>query len=535
MNPSFDLLKQRWIPCRTLDRQPINLGIQEALLRSHELLEVRDPSPLTTAALLRLLVAVLHAAHGRPWTNGRRADLWELGQWNAGLIECYLDQWRERFDLFDRRYPFYQDGSFELPQPVTIARLAPELTSGNNATLFDHTVDASPPAVDPPACARWVVTYQAFTLGGGQGATSARYGKHPNLRHAPAALGALALLRGRNLFQTLLLNMVPYTDREPFLSKDDDCALWQRTEFPEPRESSQPGYLAYLTWPIRCLRLRPEATEGGWVVRYADVAQGPYFPSGPRDPFFAMRVSAANEPVPLRLSAERALWRDSSALFRFSDSRNPGRGAGEIAIVPRPRVLQEAADLEDKVDQIPLSCLVVGLDFDQAKVNLWRAEELPVPHELLTDRDRVELLCDAVHDANEIGGALRGALRFLACVIMKPDEPMKADKSSAEELERGWGAEAGYWPALEEPFRRLLRRLSERPEGRYDAFLEWRRTAIAAANDAFGLAERQAGGSARVLRARVEAWRRFVRRTWEWQALLRRAEQPEEITKDAEL
>src|SRR5207245_2213495 len=121
-------------------------------------------------------------------------------------------------------------------------------------------------------CARWLVTYQAFTLGGGQGATSARYKKHPNLRHAPAALGALALLQGETLFQTLLLNLVPYTDREPMPSGHDDQPLWQRDEFPWPKEHGPPGYLTYLTWPMRCLRLRPEATDDGWVVRSVDVA-----------------------------------------------------------------------------------------------------------------------------------------------------------------------------------------------------------------------------------------------------------------------
>src|SRR5712692_8280409 len=141
--PTFDLLNERWLPCRTLEGQPVTLGLRDALLRSHELAELRDDSPLTTAALLRLLLAVLHAAHGRRWTNGRRAAVWSEGRWDAQTVNRYLDQWRPRFDLFDPEHPFYQDGSFELPQPVTIARLATQLASGNNATLFDHTVDAT--------------------------------------------------------------------------------------------------------------------------------------------------------------------------------------------------------------------------------------------------------------------------------------------------------------------------------------------------------------------------------------------------------
>lgn len=529
MRPSFNLLDQPWLPCVTLDGPPVTLGIREALLRSHELAELRDPSPLTTAALLRLLLAVLHAAHDRPWTNKQRAELWKAGRWDSEVIHRYLDlqQCRGRFDLFDPQFPFFQDGSFELPQPITIARLATELASGNNATLFDHTVDTSPPAVAPPGCARWVVTYQAFTLGGGQGATSARYGKHPNLRHAPAALGALVLLRGETLFQTLLLNMVPFTEREPFPGGSEDRPLWERDEFPQPAESPPPGYLAYLTWPIRCLRLRPEETIDGWAVRWVDVAQGPYFPpdGGLRDPFFAMRPSAANGYVPLRLSAERALWRDSGSLFGFSVSDTPVKGATQVEVVPKPTVLRQAGALEAQGPETALSCLVVGLDFDQAKVNLWRAEELPVPRRLLTDADCTDYLKEAVRSAGKVGHSLRDALKALARGLLKPDEPARADSDLAADISRSWGAEAQYWPALEEPFRVLLRRLAEDPDG---ALRQWKRAAIQSANHAFDVAEQQAGSGPRELRARVAARRFFHRLTWEWQRLLRDSEPGEE-------
>src|SRR5262245_6528593 len=100
MRLCFNLLDQPWLPCRALDGRSLTLGVREALTRSHELQELRDSSPLTTAALVRLLLAVLHAAHGRPWTNRRRVDLWSNGRWDAETINEYLDQWQGRFDLF---------------------------------------------------------------------------------------------------------------------------------------------------------------------------------------------------------------------------------------------------------------------------------------------------------------------------------------------------------------------------------------------------------------------------------------------------
>jgi hypothetical protein len=53
-----------------------------------------------------------------------------------------LLQWEQRFDLFDTSYPFYQAAALrKWPQHSPVSKLLPELASGNNATLFDHTCD----------------------------------------------------------------------------------------------------------------------------------------------------------------------------------------------------------------------------------------------------------------------------------------------------------------------------------------------------------------------------------------------------------
>ncbi len=58
-------------------------------------------------------------------------------------MNAYLERYRERFDFFHPEHPFYQVADFDVPAdklaPVT--RLIAEAASGNNATLFDHSVD----------------------------------------------------------------------------------------------------------------------------------------------------------------------------------------------------------------------------------------------------------------------------------------------------------------------------------------------------------------------------------------------------------
>jgi hypothetical protein len=107
---------------------------------------------------------------------------------------------------------------------------------------------------------------------------------------------------------------------------------------------------------------------------------------------------------------------------------------------------------------------------------------------------------------------------------------MKADRAMAADLAQSWGAEDSYWPALEEPFRSLLRTLPEDPDAAYQ---QWLKSAIHAANRAMDLAERQAGSGPRELRARVLARRYFTRLTWEWQQLIRAHGPREEEIDDA--
>jgi len=43
-----------------------------------------------------------------------------------------------------------------------LANMIHELAAGDNATLFDHTCEASPDTFTPAEAARLLITYQAF-------------------------------------------------------------------------------------------------------------------------------------------------------------------------------------------------------------------------------------------------------------------------------------------------------------------------------------------------------------------------------------
>jgi len=159
---AYNLVHEPWIPCLREDGSAVELGLCDTLVSAHTLREIYDHSPLVTVALHRLLLAILHRVFGPPTFDGW-VDLWNRASWEAAPLKRYFAQWEDRFDLFDSVHPFYQVAAMEDAQDHPSAALALELASGNNATLFDHSVDHSPIAM-PPSLLNWIREEQALLL-----------------------------------------------------------------------------------------------------------------------------------------------------------------------------------------------------------------------------------------------------------------------------------------------------------------------------------------------------------------------------------
>src|SRR5579875_3851362 len=153
MRTNFNLLDEPWVPCVMADGSAQELSLADALLRAHEVRELFDESPLVTVALHRLLLAILHRNFG-PASIGEWFQLWRRGRWNEETLKAYFTRWHERFELFHPERPFYQmPEAPSLPyEPITV--LFQELSSGNNPTLFDHSLDRGGVSVSPALAAR---------------------------------------------------------------------------------------------------------------------------------------------------------------------------------------------------------------------------------------------------------------------------------------------------------------------------------------------------------------------------------------------
>ncbi len=330
---TYNLLEERWIPCTMRDGTATPESISTVLEHAHERIEITTSSPVVTIALHRLLLAVIHRALRPQSAAAGPADavewekLWQRGAFDMTVIGGYLDSQRAYFDLFDTVRPFYQDPTLDVQYARSVTSLTHEMTT-DGAILFDHTTPADNAAFTPAQAARYLVAYHAFALGGRVTFEKGQNGDIFGSADAgPLTKGAPILVQGDTLFQTLMLNLVRYdrTDDEPFTMSPDDLPVWERT-VPTRAEDRLPlGYLDFLTWQSRRIRLYPETGESGEIVVHRVTAMKGYqFPElgsrFTRETMLAFRVNARatkkEDPYPaVALQRERSVWRDSNALF----------------------------------------------------------------------------------------------------------------------------------------------------------------------------------------------------------------------------
>ena len=485
---SFNLMDKEWIPCIMRDGSSCELGILETLLKADDIKEIFDPSPLVTAALHRLLLAILHCNFG-PASIEEWKTMWETGHFDRSILQEYFDKWYSRFDLFDKEHPFYQIAEFGKRKWkwVEVNDLLPEMTRGHNPTLFDHTLDDSCAPLDVATAARNLIALQSFKLGG-------LSGLGPNFVDAPSARNILFLVQGENLSQTLMLNLVKYNEDEPIPSSDEDRPVWEQDH---PLNSPLPkGYLDYLTWQTLLLRLVPDSS--GLRIVGCEMALGRNLKSHGNlfDPAVAYRKDVKAAWFGLRFRENRVLWRDSTSLLRVASEENrPPQITQWLSLLVKRKVVEKSSIY--RVD-------AYGLGSNQAKIDFWRHERLPLPLAYFADELLVEDLQTALKEGEEVRKVLRYALRGFARDMLAPEG--NPDKDAVTNLVDHLGAERLYWSRLETQFYYLLREL---PNARNEALDTWADTLRYTCWDCFEEATRDLDGSARTLRSIVEARQRL--------------------------
>ncbi|MCL4463234.1 MAG: type I-E CRISPR-associated protein Cse1/CasA [Firmicutes bacterium] len=332
----FNLLYEPWILVMKPDGTVEEVSLLELFRRAPEWRGLAGELPTQDVAVLRLLLAILHAVFGRYDIEGSYAPpsspaaalerwkaIWDFGEFPMRIIKDYLLHFEDRFWLFHPEHPFYQVAGLDNATDYTAAKLNGELSeSSNKIRLFPQRTGGGKSRLRYSEAARWLLYVNAFDD------TSAK----PKEKGLPSPgagwLGKLGLITavGENFFRTLLLNLV-------FLKNGED-ELWGK-EMPiweKPVKADERSSITMPNNPSELLSLQSRRLllkrEGCWVIGFA-LLGGDFFP---KENAFSEQMTVwrnaakkENDPLeyhPKRHDPARQIWRDFSTLIARGEGKH---------------------------------------------------------------------------------------------------------------------------------------------------------------------------------------------------------------------
>lgn len=460
---TFNLIDSPWIPVVTGDGCREEIGLRDAFLRAPELREVEEPIPIVECGLYRLLVAlagdIYNLSLGGMNAWGR---LLSEGEWPQEAVDAYFLKWRDRFDLFAPKKPFLQTATGADEKPKPLAALLPAIPSGTNANHFHHAQEEEF-GVSPAAAARLLTTIAPFMTAGGAGLA-------PSINGAPPWY---VLIRGRNLFETVLLNT--YADRLPQEIQGAPLSppAWRSDRTLQSERRKEAGALEALTWQPRRIRLL--AGPGGVcsltgqaadvIVRTMHFSAGESVDFNWHDPHVPYKLADAGR-LPLRPREGRQIWRDSGPLTFL---KNESYGKDEKTRYIRPAVIDQlelAASRDYLSSDTELRFTAYGMRTDmKMKVFEWYRESLSLPFAFVVSEATRRIASKAMRQSEDIAFALRRAVK--TCY-----------PRGAEGNKEGFGAladfaERSFWNALYPAHETFLRRIASNKITEENADQEW--------------------------------------------------------------
>lgn len=328
----FNLIHEPWIMVMGKEGKTREVSLTELYENAHTYRCLAGELPTQDIAILRLLLAVLHAVFARYDEHGNYSPLempgaaldrwkllWEKGAFPTPVLQKYLSHYEDKFYLFHPVHPFYQIPEIGRATTYTAAKLNGELSeSSNKIRLFPQRAGDSKQALRYPEAARWLLHVNGYDD------TASKPTKKGLPSPGAGWLGKLGIIAamGNNLFETLLLNLV--------LLKDGGDELWgaenplwesEGVKRDERTEVVMPDNLSQLyTLQSRRLSLK---REGELVIGY-DLVGGDFFPK--ENALFeqmtmwrnaAKRETDPPEYTPRRHDPARQMWRDFSVLLGY--------------------------------------------------------------------------------------------------------------------------------------------------------------------------------------------------------------------------
>jgi len=464
----FNLIDEKWIPVRFADGNRDELGILDTLLRPKEIAVIEDASPLVVAALHRFLLAVLYRALEGPTDIDQAKALFKAGL-PSEKITAYLEKWRDRFWLFDEKYPFGQIPTFEPKAWRAWTALAAEHNADTAKVLFDHVDTTASGSIKPAAAVRWLLATQTFAVSTGKSEIA-------HTGTAPSAGSVMAIPVGLNLLDTLLFCLVPQ-NREVMQA---DIPMWEKE--PEPLaylkaatkvldkksgkekdravERGATGLVDLFTWRTRSIFFRE--LPSGEISELGFASGIGYKASVEQDTMLGYAIVKGTDGETKKVSIhfeEKEFWRDFDSLLP-DDAR--------LA----PRVIEHAVMLT-KMDRkrIPRGVMILGQRYFPPRPNIafWRKEYFALPEAILENRDirhDIRVMLIEAEDAGKtlwngddgIKACLASSIGSFAKALLSHDTSGTRDVqlSDIKSFAQSVNAVPWYWSTLESRFHEIL-------------------------------------------------------------------------------
>lgn len=336
----FNLLYEPWIMVMDKEGRTEEISMSQLYENAHNYYDLAGELSTQDVALLRLLLAVLHAVFSRYDIDGNYAPLvspgdaldrwksvWDIGTFPMGIIKEYLENFAEKFYLFHPEYPFYQIPNMGKATYYTAAKLNGIISeSSNKVRLFSQRSGVHKQELSYSEAARWLLYVNAFDD------TASKKTEEGLPSPGAGWLGKLGLITavGGNLFETLLLNLVLLKDGGNEMWSDEH-PLWEKEKVKsdERTEIVMPDNLSQLyTLQSRRLSLKRDDDK---IIGY-DLIGGDFFPK--ENTFneqmslwrnITKRATDPPEYTPRRHDPSRQLWRDFSVLLGSGkNDQSPG-------------------------------------------------------------------------------------------------------------------------------------------------------------------------------------------------------------------
>jgi len=507
---SYNLLEEKWIDCIDINGKDQSVSLADLILNAHRIRSLAAAFPIINNSLMFLAEALLISVYTKQSVHLSDPDEWvELFKANKFDEETFLEYlrtWKSRFNLFEEHLPFFQAPIIE-EKPGQFTKTAMKLmphfsggTGGNSVTLFDHHTQDEGIALTEKQVAQFLLS--AHYYGAGGRLMGADYFSDSFISN-----GLSFFLQGDNLFETFLLNLLPYPEIADINSGPNDCPIWER-ENPYTindrtfvKEDKKTLYIPFglmdmLTWPGRkiFLILDDDGLIRNIKMRAGLKIQQDYFP------WFAYNRKGNF----IRARKGKLMWRDYDILLQFRKMITPDINNRPPQFIDWLNEIIRNGDLTDRYFSITGAGM--AKESGKQKVHFYTEANFPLPTNLLEDSELIVSVSKNLETAELIRRKLYGATAALAQGILSftsdQQDGRTPDKNDINNLIKHLNAESVYWADLEPCFFDFIIHITE---DRETSLIRWEESIQTAARDALAHAIRLAGESLAVLKASVHA------------------------------